>query len=312
LNFIARLCSVGAALLLIACSPAVDAPSGAAAQLRIAGARFVTGDFPAIGASDAGIPEPDAGPDSGAPTAPPRVQDVAFMNTTVRPGTHGRSIAGRVTQTAMTVAIGLDGDPGYWIIPVGSVDVESPPDLDFSASMDFGGEITVGTHRLFVAAADRHGSYGARSVAEITVTNAMPDGELVVGLTWDHDMDLDLLVLQPDGNTLTFRGLLTAAGARMRAPLDSRIDADSNAACVIDGRREENAIYSAPPSGQYEVRVRVASACRAVSTSWRVRIARRGTVVAELLGTSNASEVDAPGGGPMGTGQRAAIFSVGE
>jgi hypothetical protein len=299
----ALLLALGATLLLAACAgdDSVDAPSGVAAQFRVTQARFVSGAFPA---------GTEAQPDD--PSAPPRVNEIQSLNNTVRPGQRGKSLSGRASSTAMTVALGLEGDAGYWIVPVGATSIESPPDLDFSALADFTADLTPGPHRLLFAAADRDGRYGPRATLDITVAPSLPDGELVVALTWDRDVDLDLLVIQPDGNTLSVRGVRTPEGALVRIPNGPRVDLDSNAACAIDGVRQENAIYSDPQPGQYEVRVRMYAACGAPLANWHVRIARRGEILADVAGTSYASEVDAPGGGPTGTGRRAAQFAITE
>ena len=73
----------------------------------------------------------------------------------------------------------------------------------------------------------------------------------------------------------------------------------------------ENAIFATATPGTYQVRVRTTSACGLPETGWHVRILRHTTVIADLSGASFASGVDAPGGGPTGTGQVAATFAIG-
>jgi hypothetical protein len=276
--------------------------------MRIPGARFVAGAFPGAAPDDAAA---GADPAVDAASLPPTINDVASVNNTVRPGQRAWSLNGRASGSAMTVAIGLVGDAGYWIVPVGSRDVESPPDLDFAVQVDFAAALAAGEHAVLLAASDAQGRYGPAATQRITVASDLPAGELVVALDWDRDMDLDLLVVQPDGSVLSARGVRTPDGARQASASGAAIDVDSNPLCVIDGRRAENAVYPAPSAGLYEVRVRTTAACGQPSTGWRVRIVRAGTVLAELHGASFASEVDAPGGGTTGLGQRAAVFAVG-
>lgn len=300
-----------------ACEPSTPVGSGANAALRVAGAQYVSGQFPVPAPDpDAGTAPPPPPDDAGDPDAattqpppPPRVLDVASLNNSVRAGTRARSLSGRASFNAMTVAIGLEGDPGYWIVPVGATDIENPPDLDFSASVDYADTLPPGPHRVLFAAADRAGQYGPARALAIDVPSVIPDSELAVSLAWDQDMDLDLVVIQPDGSVLTARGLRAPDGTRVPGS-DPRISFDSNGGCAIDGRRREDGTWSAPQSGTYEVRVRVFSPCGLPAAGWHVIVARGGSVVGDFPGTSYAWEADAPGGGPDGMGRRVAQFSV--
>ena len=61
--------------------------------------------------------------------------------------------------------------------------------------------------------------------------------------------------------------------AAANAPL---LDGDSNGGCVIDGRDQENVVWSmAPASGHYIVRVDAASLCELAYSDWRVDERRR-------------------------------------
>jgi hypothetical protein len=55
--------------------------------------------------------------------------------------------------------------------------------------------------------------------------------------------------------------------------MEPYLDFDSNANCVIDGRRQENVIFpvgSTPPPGDYIVRVDAASLCGQSGAQWTV------------------------------------------
>ena len=55
------------------------------------------------------------------------------------------------------------------------------------------------------------------------------------------------------------------------------LDFDSNAQCVIDGRRAENLIIKqSPPKGAYTVRVDTANMCAVSAARWHLRVLRDG------------------------------------
>ena len=82
---------------------------------------------------------------------------------------------------------------------------------------------------------------------------------LLVSLRWDTEADLDLHVVIPNG---TVRSDDDRIWSKPRRPPGQMVDAgayksggildfDSNANCVIDGRRQENVSWTvAPPSGR--------------------------------------------------------------
>ena len=65
------------------------------------------------------------------------------------------------------------------------------------------------------------------------------------------------------------------------------LDFDSNAGCVIDGRRQENVVWqAAPPAGTYQVHVDTASLCGMPASRWTVRVILSGAEIADSQGTS--------------------------
>lgn len=283
--------------------------SGYEASLRVRGGRYVAGEFPAGSDPEAGAPMADA----STPQPPPAVAVVNATSLAVQQGQLGKQFTGSVSYSARTVAVGLEHDRGYWIVPVDAADIDLPPNLAFHATTDFASDLTPGPVNLLFAAIDAQGRIGPRRALPLAVRSSLPDAPLAVVLDWDRPVDLDLLVQLPDGRTLTARGLRSADGAYTR-PTDggARIDLNSNAGCVIDGTRRETATFPAPGTGRYEVRVHLFSACGEPSTAWRVRVVRAGTVVREAVGTSWSWETDAPGGGPSDDGRRALVFEVSE
>ena len=114
-----------------------------------------------------------------------------------------------------------------------------------------------------------------------TSTGARPF-PLVVTLTWDTEADLDLHVVIPnvvDPTTpieIWAKHPIGIPIPTLEMPIDPYavatapyLDFDSNANCVIDGRRQENVIFQAPPPpGSYAVLVDTPSLCGQPDAQW--------------------------------------------
>jgi hypothetical protein len=270
-----RAAAIALVLLASACTGA-DPYQGAVADLLVADAQFQRGAPPA----------PSGGPD---------IRGLSAGSNQVVPGQAASSFSGRTLDTARSVLINLDGDAGYWIVPAGVPDATEEGQRDFSAKLGFSRTIGVGKHDVLVRALDAQGRVGAPDNFTYVVVNDVPQGALVITLDWDADADLDLHVTMPNPmptamaptielwpkNVSSQRGALPDGGAESRAT----IDFDSNGACVIDGRRQENfVIKQAPPPGAYQVRVDTANMCAASSARWQVRVLRDGNPIGEARG----------------------------
>lgn len=304
-----RLALAPLAMIVASCGDAVPMRSGLEASLRVRSARYVEAPFPQGSDPDAGAPSPDG----GATALPPVVAVVQSANLTIRQGQRAKEFTGSVSFNARTVAVGLDGDRGYWLVPVEQADVDLPPNLAFRAVTDFASDLPLGTRDILFAAVDASGRVGPRRSLPLTVRSSLPDAPLAVVLDWDRAVDLDLTVYLPDGTALSARGLRGADGAWTRARATGpRVDLNANGGCVIDGTNAETATFPSPGPGRYEVRVRMFASCGEPVAHWRVRVLRAAEVVSEAVGASYATEVDAPGSGPEGDGRRALTFTLAE
>jgi hypothetical protein len=112
-------------------------------------------------------------------------------------------------------------------------------------------------------------------------------------LQWDSNADLDLHVVDPNGVEIWSRNINSYEAPPPGVAEDPEgwrrggiLDFDSNANCVIDGRRRENVVWvQAPPAGVYVVRVEAASLCEQVAARWRLEVLRSDVVVAHATGT---------------------------
>jgi hypothetical protein len=156
-----------------------------------------------------------------------------------------------------------------------------------------------GKHAVEVRAVDAQGRVGKAKEFTYVVLDPTPQGALVVSLDWDADADLDLHVIMPNPMAAAMPMEPTielwpkrTSSRRSTGPVPdggpdstATIDVDSNASCVIDGRRVENfVIKQAPPPGGYKVRVDTAGLCGVSSARWHVRVLRDGNLVGEAMG----------------------------
>jgi hypothetical protein len=269
--------AVLAALLPAACQ-AVRADAGLGAELRVAGGQFVAGDL-----------------ERAAPDGGPAVISVLSSLTAVQPGERDKPVSGALAPAATAAALALRGDSGYWIVVAGPPRLDAPDLPTFDVRLSFSPDLPLGDLALVVRAVDGDGRFGAPSlVALSSAPPPAPTGALVVSLRWDTEADLDLHVVTPGGveiwagNINSYQAPPPGTAADAGSWQDGGIlDFDSNAGCLIDGRRAENVVWqAAPPPGDYLVRVDTASLCGAPAARWTVGVAEAGASIAAATGES--------------------------
>ncbi len=273
---------IGVAALVFLLVPACDdvkADDGLDADLTVDGAQFYRGAPPAA----------NGGPD---------VASVTLQTTVVHVGTTGKPVSCTLSPNASAAGFALQGDVGYWIVPSGAAAVETPGSPVVKTQLSFSRSMALGTRPLLVFAVDAAGKVGAANETNLIVTDPYaPKGRLIVSLSWDTEADLDLHVVDAAGVEIYKGNLNSYAKPPPGTPVDPSaaknggiLDFDSNAACVIDGRRAEHVTYaSAPPPGHYTVRVDTFSLCAAPSANWRVSASLDG----KSLGVSQGESLDA-------------------
>jgi hypothetical protein len=281
--------------VLAACG-GTSAPSGAGEPIRVHGGQFFEGALP-------------------TGSAGPAITTLNSQNNAVPQGEEEKKLGGDAKKGAYSVAVRFeDLGTGYWVVPVGPEDPQTDGDLTWDTSSDFARDIQLGKHTLGFVAADQDGNWGPIFELPIVITPSVPDGKVVLSLTWDADVDLDLHLIAPDGKELDPKHVTTSADPD--AGLDPTsggagvgiLDRDSNGACSIDGRRQEDIVFAtAPAPGHYLVRVDMFSACGLPSVSFTVNEYVPGDAVVDG-GTPPMAlrrkfpgrllDVDADGGGP--------------
>jgi hypothetical protein len=267
------------ALVLLAGCGGVSADPGLAADLQVTGAQFVRGALPA---------------GSG-----PSVRALDFADRRLAAGAHDRPLLGQLDATATAVALALDGDRGYWILGAGVPSTDAPTLPTFDARLAFARRLPSATRTLSAVAVDGSGRFGPPSSLSIDIAgDAVPAGALVVHLAWSGAADLDLHLVAPSGAEIWSRNLAADGGA---------LDADSNARCVLDGRDQENVVFTvAPPRGHYVGRVDAFSLCGDPFADWTVQTL--GASVVSSSGT--ALDADTRGAHDKGAGLTALEFDV--
>lgn len=207
---------------------------------------------------------------------------VESANNVVRPGQAGKGASGRATASAGSVAVRLDDlGTGYWIVPTDVPDPAAAGELTWGMAIDFSREVAPGLHQLRFAAIDDAGGSGPVRPLNICVTSPVPDNlnacdrtipppAAVFSLAWDTDVDLDLVLVAPNGKIVDAKHPTTAAPTDAGVAPDAgdgALDRDSNASCVLDGVRRENVVFQEKPEpGLYLVYASLFSACGLPST----------------------------------------------
>jgi hypothetical protein len=265
--------------VVVACS-ATRADTGLEAWMRVRGAQFFKGPMP-------------------ADTHGPAVAAVSLLTNTVAPGFLDKPLSGAVAPNATAAAVGIAGDQGYWVLLAGPPGVDAPTFPTFDAVLSFAPTVPPGLYSLVVRAVDGSGNFGPPFPEALTVTSTgIPAGALVVHLEWDTESDLDLHVVDPSGTEIFYRNITSYMAPGPGQPGDAGtpgdygyLDFDSNAGCVIDGRRQENVIWKdGYPTGHYVARVDTKSLCEEVEAHWTVEVVKRGTPIASARGMSLGSD----------------------
>ena len=260
----------------------VASDTGLEARVRVAGGQFYRGAIDKL---------------DGASV--PAVVEVRNSQTAIAPGLQNKQISGRLDPGSTAVAIGLGGDVGYWILPADVPDSDSPTQPTFHAVLSFALALPSKSYDLIVRAVSTPDVVGPAAHVALDVQQTLPPaGTLVVSLWWDTESDLDLHVVDANGTEI-WTGNLNSYDAYAATPTTDAgawneggmLDFDSNAACVIDGRCNENVVWSAaPPAGGYLARVDTFSLCGNSAARWTVEAFLNGVSLGRAEGEAVASD----------------------
>lgn len=259
------------ALLLLGCS-GEETTAGFDQPLRVKDAQFRAGELP-------GLPALTADDiNSGVTATPPSIESVNLGINVLAEDEPSRTIQGDASADSTAIAVRFpDAGTGYWLVPTGRIDPITTSVVSWSLSASFG-RLSPGLHKLQFAAIDANGSSGTQGEKDVCITSSLPDNgnacdpttsppNLVIALTWDAPVDLDLRVITPSGKVVDSKRP-TTADADEDGRLDHRaegtglIDHDGLAHCQAVGRRSENLVFqTAPTPGTYLIYANLYDAC---------------------------------------------------
>lgn len=275
---------LGGALALAACSGdpltvALNEP------IRISDAQFREGALPGS------PPLTSEQIRAGETPKEPLVSGITLQNLLIPPREPARTISGLTSKGSVAVGVRFeDLGTGYWLLPTRAVDTESNG-LEWRFRAAFAGGLPPGTHRLLFAAVDAEGRSGTQTPLTLCLAPEIPDNgsscdpsqtppALVVSLSWDAPVDLDLRVVTPSGKVVDSKHPSTAerdskGKLDLSAPGVGVIDFDSFGGCVPDGRGRESLVFqSAPAPGTYLVYANLFDSCGQTSAAFDVSVNR--------------------------------------
>jgi hypothetical protein len=168
------------------------------------------------------------------------------------------------------IIVTIDGVDGYWELTL-------PNDVTTqSIFLVLGQEIPDESFTVGYAGGTSQslGAYDKEAVSLLEVGT----GNIQVNVSWDSDADVDLYLVEPNGNEIYYGSTESSTGGEL--------DLDSNAGCS-PGTRNENITYptGTPPRGTYTVRVNYWSACGATSTQYVVTVRVQGQAPRPFTGS---------------------------
>jgi hypothetical protein len=135
---------------------------------------------------------------------------------------------------------------------------------------------------LYYAVVDASGTQGPLATQDVEAVS-VGTGDVQVSVSWDVDSDVDLLVVDPDGEVVYWDNETSDSGGEL--------DLDSNAACRTDSVRNENITWAkdTAPAGEYTVRVHLWSSCGHEPSKYVVTINVAGQPTKTHSGTLSGS-----------------------
>lgn len=123
------------------------------------------------------------------------------------------------------------------------------------------------------------GAGAGPAVTHTAFVESVGTGDLQVSVSWDVSSDVDLQVLDPNGERIYWGHRESTTGGIL--------DLDANSLCTGEDKRNENITWegSAPPTGVYEVILNYYSACGQSQTKYVVTVRMAGQAPQIFEGT---------------------------
>jgi hypothetical protein len=121
------------------------------------------------------------------------------------------------------------------------------------------------------------GPYAEQTLSVINVGT----GDVQISVAWTGASDVDLHVFDPSGEEIFYGNKTAASGGTL--------DLDSNPACDIDNKNNENVVFAAglAPAGVYRVVVNYFDDCGVAKSEWVVTVQRKDQEPVTFVGGFN-------------------------
>jgi hypothetical protein len=204
---------------------------------------------------------------------------------------------------AAQVIVGVKNVAGYYTLPA----TGSSQNVDVLVIINEA--ITTQNFTVMIAIKDAAGNISDYYEVSVHLVTSVSNGALEVTLSWDRENDLDLHLVEPNGEEIYYGNTTSANGGEL--------DKDSNAGCYIDSLKVEHITYptgATLEAGTYTARVDFWSGCNVPTvTGYTVTAKLNGNLVAAATGANPAVgsfDAGTSDGGGMGSGTTVMTFNV--
>jgi hypothetical protein len=229
----------------------------------------------------------------GALPAPVGTVDVTLPDSATAINGGSTMISVSSSTTIVKVYVSIDGETGYWelTVPAGSTVAQ----VLLTLAQQLPASITI-----VFEVVDASGNVSAPQTLMTTIVQ-VKTGDVQVSVSWDVENDLDLHVVDPNGFEIYY--------SNDTSPEGGMLDLDSNAACVIDGVKNENILWPVgkAPHGMYTVRVDNYDNCTNTAANYVVTVQKKGQAAQTFMGSFAATDLG--DGGDAGSGTTITMFS---
>jgi hypothetical protein len=206
-------------------------------------------------------------------------------DTTTMMGINGGSTTVTVSGSApiVTVYVAMMDLDGYWALPIPAGQTVADVLLTLATKLD----MPVLTVQIEVV--DAAGNVSQPVYITITVIT-VGTGDVQVSLSWDKSEDIDLHVVDPDGSEIYW--------SQPGSPSSGMLDLDSNAACDVDNKNNENIRWptGTAPRGTYTVRVDNFENCSLEAVKYVVTVHSGSRPAQTFMGSFAADDLGDAGG----------------
>ena len=240
------------------------------------------------------------GPDGAAATyhmgaLPTPVGDVTVTVPSTTNAINGGStmITVEADSTIVKIYVAIQGEDGYWevTVPAGS----SVADVLLTLAQQLPPQLVI-----VFEVVDAAGNVSA-PVTVVTTIIQVKTGDVAVSVSWNVENDIDLHVVDPNGFEVYY--------GDDTSPEGGMLDLDSNAACAIDGIKNEHIVWPVgmAPAGTYTVRVDNYDNCTSTAANYVVTVQTKGKPPQTFMGSFLATDLG--DGGSAGSGVLITTFT---